>query len=96
MSNVFSNRLFVLVVTGVALVLSFTAWYSATAVIPELTELMSLSLSQAAWFTNSVQQGFSDTSNWPLPWCLIDVVVASRRSIAVTCLWPAIGTFQFI
>ena len=47
-----------LVVTGVALVLSLTTWFSATAVIPELTKLMSLSLSQATWFTNSVQAGF--------------------------------------
>ena len=58
MSNVLSNRWFVLIVTGVALVLSLTTWYSATAVIPELTELMSLSLSQVTWFTNSVQVGF--------------------------------------
>ena len=58
MSNVLSNRWFVLVVTGVALVLSLTTWFSATAVIPELTNLMSLSLSQATWFTNSVQAGF--------------------------------------
>ena len=58
MSNILSNRWFVLVVTGTALVLSLTTWYSATAVIPELTELMSLSLSQVTWFTNSVQLGF--------------------------------------
>ena len=47
-----------LVVTGVALVLSLTTWFSATAVIPELTKLISLSLSQATRFTNSVQAGF--------------------------------------
>ena len=58
MSNALSNRWFVLVVTGVALVLSLTTWYSATAIVPELTVLMSLSLSQAAWFTNGVQVGF--------------------------------------
>ena len=58
MSNVFSNRWFVLVVTGVAPVLSLTTLYSAAAVIPELTKLMSLSLSKAAWFTNGVQVGF--------------------------------------
>ena len=58
MSYILSNRWFVLVVTGVALVLSLTTWFSATAVIPELTKLMSLSLSQATWFTNSVQAGF--------------------------------------
>ena len=58
MSSALSNRWFVLVVTGVALVLSLTTWYSATAIVPELTLLMSLSLSQAAWFTNGVQAGF--------------------------------------
>ena len=58
MSSALSNRWFVLVVTGVALVLSLTTWYSATAIVPELTLLMSLSLSQAAWFTNGVQVGF--------------------------------------
>ena len=58
MSNILSNRWFVLAVTGVAIVLSLTTWFSATAVIPELTKLMSLSLSQATWFTNSVQAGF--------------------------------------
>ena len=58
MLSALSNRWFVLVVTGVALVLSLTTWYSATAIVPELTLLMSLSLSQAAWFTNGVQAGF--------------------------------------
>ena len=58
LSSALSNRWFVLVVTGVALVLSLTTWYSATAIVPELTLLMSLSLSQAAWFTNGVQAGF--------------------------------------
>ena len=56
--NVLSNRWFVRVITGTAMVLSLTTWYSAAAVIPELTALMSLSLSQASWFTNSVQVGF--------------------------------------
>jgi MFS family permease len=58
LSSALSNRWFVLVVTGVALVLSLTTWYSATAIVPELTLLMSLSLYQAAWFTKSVQVGF--------------------------------------
>jgi len=58
LSSASSNRWSVLVVTGVALVLSLTTWYSATAIVPELTLLMSLSLSQVAWFTNGVQVGF--------------------------------------
>ena len=58
MLSALSDRWFVLVVTGVALVLSLTTWYSPTAIVPELTLLMSLSLSQAAWFTNGVQAGF--------------------------------------
>ena len=58
MSSALSKRWFALVVTGVALVLSLTTWYSATAIIPELAFLMSLSRSQAAWLTNGVQAGF--------------------------------------
>ena len=58
MSSASSNRWSVLVVTGAALVLSLTTWYSATAIVPELTLLMSLSLSQVAWFTNGVRVGF--------------------------------------
>lgn len=41
-----------------AMVLSMTGWFSATAVTPELTRLWSLNPTQAAWMTNAVQIGF--------------------------------------
>lgn len=52
------NRWFYLALTCFAVVLSLTTWFSATAVIPELTTHWSLSPSQAAWLTNGVQAGF--------------------------------------
>lgn len=41
-----------------AIVLSMTTWFSATAIIPELTRLWGLSGAGAAWLTNGVQIGF--------------------------------------
>lgn len=45
-----------LICVGVAGAL--TTWFSATAVIPELTRAWALTASQAAWLTNGVQLGF--------------------------------------
>ncbi len=42
----------------VAVVLSLTTWFSATAVVPELTSRWGLSVGGAAWITNGVQLGF--------------------------------------
>lgn len=47
-----------LAVAGLAVVLSMTTWFSATAVVPELTRAWGLSPSAAAWMTNGVQAGF--------------------------------------
>ena len=41
-----------------AVVLSFSTWFSANAVAPELIRAWSLSEAQAAWLTNGVQIGF--------------------------------------
>lgn len=41
-----------------ALVLAMTTWFSATAIIPELTSILSLNETQSAWLTNGVQIGF--------------------------------------
>lgn len=38
--------------------LAMTLWFSATAVVPQLTEEWSLSESQRSWMTMSVQIGF--------------------------------------
>ncbi len=39
-------------------VLCMTTWFSATAIVPELTQLWNLSSGQVAWLTNAVQLGF--------------------------------------
>ncbi|MFJ5487328.1 MFS transporter, partial [Hansschlegelia beijingensis] len=41
-----------------ALVLSMTTWFSATAVTPELIAAWGLSPADASWLTNMVQLGF--------------------------------------
>jgi len=43
---------------SIAVVLSFSTWFSATAIAPELQLAWSLSAGQAAWLTNGVQAGF--------------------------------------
>lgn len=48
----------VLALLCLAVVLSMTAWFSATAVTPELVGAWGLSPSMAAWMTNAVQIGF--------------------------------------
>ncbi|KMW57007.1 hypothetical protein AIOL_001965 [Candidatus Rhodobacter oscarellae] len=47
-----------LVLTGLAVVLALTTWFSATAVAPELVAAWGLSAQQAGWLTNAVQLGF--------------------------------------
>ena len=47
-----------LALMALAVVLSMTTWFSATAIIPELTRRWALSPSAAGWLTNSVQLGF--------------------------------------
>ena len=48
----------VLAVTAVALVLSMTSWFSATAVINDLARDWNLDTATAGWLTNAVQLGF--------------------------------------
>ncbi|MGP3698132.1 MFS transporter [Rhodobacter sp. NSM] len=52
------NRWAFLVLACLALVLSLSTWFSATAVMPELVRLWGLGPSEAAWLTNGVQAGF--------------------------------------
>jgi MFS family permease len=47
-----------LVTISLAVVLSFSTWFSATAIAPELQRAWSMSEAQAAWLTNGVQAGF--------------------------------------
>lgn len=58
MSETEANKWQALALTGLAVILSMTTWFSATAVAPDLTEAWALSPSEAAWLTNAVQLGF--------------------------------------
>ena len=53
-----AQRWSALLLTAVAVILSLMTWFSATAVTPELSALMALTPSEAAWLTNAVQAGF--------------------------------------
>lgn len=61
--------------TGIAVLLSLMTWFSATAVLPELTALHDLSPSRAAWLTNAVQIGFA-------------VGALGASFLAVADIWP--------
>ena len=52
------RRTYMLVVLAVALVLSMSTWFSASAVVPQLREDWGLSDGAAAWLTIAVQLGF--------------------------------------
>ncbi len=47
-----------LAMTSMAVVLTLSTWFSVTAVAPEISHALSLSLSQMSWLTNAVQGGF--------------------------------------
>ena len=64
-----------LMLTGLAVLLSLMTWFSATAVLPDLTLLHDLTASQAAWLTNAVQLGFA-------------VGALSASVLAVADIWP--------
>lgn len=53
-----SERWRVLSLLCLAVVLSLTTWFSATAILPELKEELALGASAEAWLTNGVQVGF--------------------------------------
>jgi len=53
------NKWQALFATGLAVLLSLMTWFSATAVLPDLTEVHDLTAGQAAWLTNAVQLGFA-------------------------------------
>lgn len=47
-----------LCLAAVAVILSLTTWFSATAILPELIEVFKLTTAQSSWLTNAVQVGF--------------------------------------
>ena len=52
------RRWAMLAIVGIALILSMTTWFSATAILPELQRSFRLSTGGATWLTNAVQIGF--------------------------------------
>ena len=52
------GRWAMLLLIGAVLVLSMTTWFSATAVLPELTASYHLSAAGGSWLTNALQLGF--------------------------------------
>lgn len=52
------GRARMLLLVGLALVLSMATWFSATAILAELRRALSLSDVEASWITNAVQLGF--------------------------------------
>lgn len=56
--SVLDGKLFQTALLAVTVLLSMSVWFSASAVIPQLTEAWSLSAGQQAWMTMAVQLGF--------------------------------------
>ena len=52
------NKWRVLGIIAIAVVLTLSTWFSATAVAPELQRALGLSAGQVSWLTNGVQLGF--------------------------------------
>ena len=86
---------------AVAMVLSMTTWFSASAVLPQLRAEWSLSATTAAWLTIAVQLGFvtgalaSAVTNLPdrvparLVFCAASVGAAVANALVAACHGPA-------
>lgn len=53
-----NERWRVLAVVGLAVVMPLSTWFSATAVAPDMSRDLGLTMSQVTWLTNAVQLGF--------------------------------------
>ncbi|MDC0738914.1 MFS transporter [Cognatishimia sp. SS12] len=71
-----------LIWTGLAVILSLTTWFSATAVIPNLSADWGLSAAQSSWLTNAVQAGFVIGALTASLLALVDVVPLTRLMAA--------------
>ncbi|WP_419908355.1 MFS transporter [Hoeflea sp.] len=81
----------VLAVTAVAVVLSLTSWFSATAVINDLSRDWNLDAATAGWLTNAVQLGFV-TGALVSSLLAISDIVALPRLMAGSALLAAISS----
>ncbi|WP_338550929.1 MFS transporter [Roseovarius phycicola] len=75
-----------LTLTGVAVLLSLMTWFSATAVLPELTSVHDLTAGQAAWLTNAVQLGFAVGALFASSLAVADVLPLTRYMAAAAAL----------
>jgi len=53
-----SSKWISLALTALAVILSLTTWFSATAILPELRQALAMTPQTSAWLTNAVQAGF--------------------------------------
>ena len=93
-----SSRWVFLALACVAVVMSLTTWFSATAVVPELTRHWQLSPQTVAWLTNGVQAGFVTgallssyfalSDRWPLPRMMALSAVAAAAANAILLADP--------
>ncbi len=89
-----------LALAGLAVVLSMTTWFSATAVVPELTRDWALGPSAAAWLTNGVQAGFvagalvssllALADVWPLTRLMAGAALLAAAANAALLLEPGV------
>ncbi len=90
-----ASRWRVLGLVCLALVLSMTTWFSATAVTPELIAAWGLSSSDASWLTNMVQLGFvvgalgSSLVNLP-------DIIAPRKLMAAAAALAALANLSLL
>ncbi|MGX5845642.1 MFS transporter [Mesorhizobium sp. PL10] len=70
--------------------LSMTAWFSATAIAPQLTQVWSLSPAQGAWITGAVQVGFAVGALASSIAGLLDIV-SLRKVIGISALVTAVA-----
>ncbi len=83
------NKWAVLALTGLAVVLSLTTWFSVTAILPELVAERDLTPGQAAWMTNAVQAGFVIGALASSLISLADIMSLTRL-MAMACLLAAV------
>ncbi|MBA1138743.1 MFS transporter [Mesorhizobium neociceri] len=84
------RRWLMLAVICASAFLPMTAWFSATAIAPQLTQVWSLSPAQGAWITGAVQVGFAVGALASSIAGLLDIV-SLRKVIGISALITAIA-----
>jgi MFS family permease len=89
------NRWKTLAYIAIVLVFSVSTWFSATAVVPQLRSIWSLSSSTAAWLTIAVQLGFVVGAVISSLFNLADLL-SSRYIIMYSAIGAAIANFLLL